>query len=722
MGKVGYSVAMDKKEQKKLMKAKIPCTETGIEIKRTVCNVCCSAFYCGQLAYIKDGKIIKVEGDPDHPLNRGFLCTKGLSTRQYIYSPKRIKTPMKNVGGNLVPISWDEAYSLIAQKLNAIKQSYGPEAVAFYSGIEKWYQPFLQRLSYSFGSPNFCNASGTCFEAVHMAWKLSAGRLGLADSANAGCYVAFSFNQFYSRSLDAVLMEKKRKTGLKFIVIDPRKTPAVDRFADIHLQNYPGTDGAVALGMAHILIRDNHIDNDFIKNHVYGFEQYAEYVKGFDPETVARIAGIKAEDLERAVALMASSMPIAIHESVSPIVHHTNGMQNYRAMIALSAITGCYDRKGGNIPRYNTFAHQGAGFETREEEFIHSVEPVSIKPAVGTQRFALWQYATGYGQCLDLSRQIIEGTPYPIKAVVAFGMNYRMFPQDQKAKQALEKLDFWVDVDLFMTESARMADIVLPACTAAERQELKVYRGGMGIYTKPIIEPLYQSRSDFQIISELSRALNLGDELLEGGYDKCIEYILQDTGASLDDLKKAQEPIHIPSAVPYKERKYTESGYDTPTGKFELVSTVIEKLGPSSGLDCLPTYRSSLDNADPSLYPFILFTGSSISNAYNSRLHHIPGLRSLRPRPQADIAIEDAEVLNILHGDEIEVSTPLGSITLMANPSAMIKKGTISIYHDYKEADVNTLISWNHLDPYSGFAGFKSIRCSMKRKESSDAK
>ena len=178
-----------------------------------------------------------------------------------------------------------------------------------------------------------------------MAWKLSSGKLGLPDAENAGVYLAFSYNQFYSRSIDASLMEKRRAEGLKFVIVDPRKTPAVDRFADIHLQNYPGTDGAIALGMANLFIENGWTDEDYISKYVYGFEEYKTYVKQFTPKYVAKIAGIKAQDLVAAVQFLHENMPMAIHESVSPIVHHKNGMQNYRAMISLSAITGCYDKR-----------------------------------------------------------------------------------------------------------------------------------------------------------------------------------------------------------------------------------------------------------------------------------------------------------------------------------------------------------------------------------------
>ena len=710
---------MDERDVRRRTAAKIPGPDTRIEVRRTVCNVCCSSFYCGLDAYVKDGRIIKVEGAADHPLNHGLLCTKGLATREYIYSPHRIKTPLKRAGargeGKFIPITWEEAYVEIATHLNRIKEEDGPEAVAFFSGIEKWYQAFLHRLAYSFGSPNYGSDNSTCFEAIHMAWKLNAGMLGAADVEHAGTYLAFSLNPYYSRCLDAVNLEKRRAQGMKIIVVDPRVTPAVKRLADIHLQNLPGTDGAVALGMAHLLIRNGWIDRDYIQNYVYGFEAFSRYVEQFDPDTVERISGVKRGELCRAVELLAANMPVAVHESVSPIVHHRNGMQNYRAMTALSAITGCYDRVGGTRPRVNTFSHQTAGFDTREEEFIQSRRPKHTRPAVGTERFPLWEDVAGEMQAMDLARQILEGTPYPVRAIVGFGMNYRMFPQDQKIREALMKLDFFVDTDLFLTDTAKLADIVLPACTAAERGELKVYRGGRAIFTQPVIEPLYESRPDCRIISELAAVLNLDDELLRDGYEACIRYMLQDLSVTVEQLKAARLPIPVPETAPYEERAYTKRGYETPTGKFELYSTVIAALPERYGLDPLPTYRDSADDESAVEYPFLLFTGSSIPHAYNSRLHDISCLRAMRPEPQADLSLADARRLGIEEGDMIEISTRVGAICLRANPSPLIREGTVSMFHGYREADVNSMISWDHLDPYSGFPGFRSVRCRVRR-------
>lgn len=702
-----------------LLKAKIPGEETGIEVKQTVCSVCCNFHYCGIDAYIKDGKIIKVEGTKDHISNKGLLCTKGLAAKEYTYNERRIKTPLRRKGergkGEFEVITWDEAYREIMNKLNNIKREYGAETVTFYSGCEKWYRPFLQRLAYSFGSPNYGSESSTCATSTKMAWLVSAGMLSKPDIKNAKTYLGFSLNQYYSRYLDALEVEAAKEKGMKIIVIDPRFTPTTNKIADIHLQIKPGTDGALALGIANMLIENNWIDKEYVNNYVYGFEEFREYVKNFDLNTVENITGVGAHEIMKAIRLMVENLPVAIHESVSPITHHINGMQNYRAMIALSALTGCYDKPGGNLPSKITFAHQSAGFDTMENEFIKSVKPKNAPPAIGSERFPLWEKLIGEMQAVDFARQVIEEKPYPVKALVAFGMNYRMFQDDNRFIEALKKLNFYMDIDIFMTDSAKYADIVLPACTTFEREEFKIYKGGYATYISPVIKSLYESRSDSQIISELAEALNLDDVLLKTGYEKCIEFIIRNLSITLSELKTAKMPIRVSEANSYVPGDYTKKGYNTPTGKFELKSTIIEKIDKKYGLESLPTYRDSATNADERQYPFIMFSGSRMSHTFHSRLHDINSLRSLRKHPTADISVKDAEKMDIRAGDDILICTERNSIVIKANPTNTVLQGTVSILHGYREADVNSIIDYYHVDPYSGFPGYKTVRCNIEK-------
>lgn len=705
--------------QDKLQKAKIPCRETGIEIRKTFCGICTSNMYCGVDAYVKDGRVIKVEGDPDHPANRGKLCVKGSALRDYVYSPRRILTPLRRTGprgsGEFAPIPWEEAYGEIAERLNGWKEREGAESVLFYAGMEKWYRPMLHRLANRFGTPNYGTESSTCATSTRLAWLCTAGMQAAPDLENCKSILGFSLNQYYSRFQEALLVEKARARGAKIVIVDPRDTPTSQKMADIHLKNIPGTDGALALGFAYLFLKMGCVDRDYLARYTHGFEAYAAYAEGFDPRRVEKLTGVPAGELERAARLLAQNMPMAIHESVSPITHHRNGMQNYRAMISLSALTGCYDRRGGNLPRPYTYANQSAGFVTREKDFIARARQEGMRSPLGYGRFPVWDALEDECQMADFSRQVLTGKPYPIRAMGAFGLNYRMLPQDQRVLEAIRKLDFFFDVDLFLTDSAKWADIVLPACSCVEREEFKIYRGGWAAYMHRAVEPLGQSRPDSRIISELAAALDLEDGPLRAGYDACLEEILEGTGLELEELKRVGRPVRVPGAVPYVPGTYLDGGCKTPTGKFEFASTVIGAINKDYGLDALPTYRDSTDDADPEEYPFILFTGASLPHALHSRTHDVASLRVLRAEPTADINPEDAERLGIGPGDDIALSTGLGRIVVKANPTRTVRRGTVSMYHGYREADVNTIIPDTHLDPYCGFAGFKSVRCRMER-------
>lgn len=207
-----------------LLKAKIPCPETGIEIRRTLCDICSPSSHCGVDAYVKDGVILKVEGTKDHPLNQGLLCTKGAANRQYIYREDRIKTPLKRTGpkgsGSFEPITWEEAYETIASKLLQAKADYGAHSVQFFSGYSKWYRPILQRLAYSFGSPNYGTESSSCFTSGLMAWQTATASPARPDMKNAKLFLGWAHNPYYSGYLGARSTERLKKSGCKFIIVD----------------------------------------------------------------------------------------------------------------------------------------------------------------------------------------------------------------------------------------------------------------------------------------------------------------------------------------------------------------------------------------------------------------------------------------------------------------------------------------------------------------------
>lgn len=699
------------------IKAKIPGEDTGIEVKKTMCDICTPLCHCGIDAYVKDGRVIKVEGTRGHPMNNGALCTKGASNRAYIYREDRIRTPLRRVGpkgsGEFAPISWNEAYDLIAEKLLGARKEYGANSVVFYSGYDKWYRFMLQRLAFDFGTVNYGAESSTCFTANRMAWMTMTGKFARPDMPNARLYVAWSSATHYSRFNVANNIDDFKRRGGKVILIDPRITPAAQRSADLHLRVKPGTDGLLANCIAGLIIKNGWHDKEYIEKYVHGFDEYARYVCSIDLEETARITTVPTEQILQAAEMIGTIRPMSVENSPGSLIHQTNGFQTSRAVFALSAITGNYDRPGGNQPLDFCFCEQGAGFLTDDEHFAVETMPEGFENRVGARRFPVWGKLITQIQCTDLARQILEGTPYPLKCLVAHGMNYRMFPQSGYMRGALESLDFFVDIDLFMTDSARLADVVLPACSSFEREEFKVYPGGFAAYYKPAIEPLYEARSDARIISELCARLGIEDEYLLGGYRKCIEHVIRDTGLDVNALLESDLPMKAPKLLQRKELGYLDHGCATSTGRIELYSELIASCG--EGYEPLPKYyepavRPNGEN------PFILLTGVRVPNAIHTRLHNVPWARALRPEPAADISVEDAQRLGIEPGDDIVLSSEHGEITVKANPTAMVSPGQVYMFHGYSEADVSTLLDHGELDAYSGFPGFKSGRCNVRKK------
>jgi anaerobic selenocysteine-containing dehydrogenase len=684
---------------------------SSTEIRRTTCSICTRS--CFVDAYIKDGTVIKVEGCSDPNFGGKPLCVKGQALRQYMYHQDRIKTPLKRIGprgeGKFVPISWEEAYQEIAKKLNSYKADFGADSVVFYTGWSKWYRFMLHRLAYSFGSVNYGTESSSCFISTIMANKLESGYNCKPDLDNANVVVVWSMNHEIHPALI-----RKNETGLKVIVVDPRLSLNTQKYADIHLRIKPGTDAALAHGLARIFIHRGWIDHDYIEQHVYGYSEYAAYVEEFSLERVSELTGLSADEITAAANLIISNAPMAMVEGNTGMIHHKNGMQTCRAVNALSAITGFFDRKGGQVPSATSRRHSFLPDGLLNLEFIDEVLPDHHQPMIGTERFPLWTALNDEIQAMDFPRHVLEQKPYPLKALFSLGLNVRMFPDNHEFFRALETIDFFVDVDLFMTDSAKYADIVLPACTSLERSELLGVMGHKVTFVEPAIPAYYESISDVDIICELAEALQLEDYLLRSGYEACCRYIMRDLPFTLDQLKTSPRPLRIPHK-PYEMGSHTAEGYDTPTGKYELSSKLI-KQHPEWGLHALPTYADSLDPADPQLFPLILISGVRYPYLLHSRSGRLAWLRPLRPEPMADLNPDDAALLGLGQGDEMTLSTSNGSIMVKANLTYMTLRGTVEMYHGYSEADVNSIMPKDHYDPYTGYPGYKSVRCAVHRR------
>jgi anaerobic selenocysteine-containing dehydrogenase len=711
-------------DTQRLLKGKIPSPETGIEVRKSICAICDPTGLCGVDLYLKDEKIIKVEGSEKHPLNQGTLCAKGAALRQYVYHEDRIKTPLKRAGprgsGKFIPISWDEALKTIADKFNLIKKENGPESVVFFSGYTKYFRPYLKRLAHSFGSPNYLTESSTCHQAMAMAHRLVYGTPGGPDVMNTRCLLIWTANPCHSFPNGARALLKGKERGMKLIIVDPRKTPTA-ALADIHLQLRPGTDGALALSMANVIINEKLYDKDFTDRYTYGFDEYREYVQDFPPEKGEELTGVPAGSIRAAARMYASTKPAAIMPSSAPVVHNTNGVQNYRAIFSLAGLTGNYDVTGGNLVMPESFIHTPGRFPTRQHEFTQSRPWADMPPRIGAERFPVWIDTNDEdGQAMHLPKQIRSGKPYPVKGLIGFGLNHRMWPDSSGFLKSLEKLDLFVNADLFMTDTCKYADIVLPACTTVERSELRCYPMGYVILTRPAIAPLYDSRSDVDIMYALAARLELDDPLFKAGYEASLDWILQPSGMTVAELKKHPGGMLVPNPMKIAEKKYANGGFKTPSGKLEFKSKVMEKYGEKPGFESLPVYipPKHSKEATPDLarqYPFILNTGSRLPMFIHTRTYRLTWTSSLKQNyPSADINPGDAVRLGIRQADGIQITTPSGFIRVKANLTQMVQPGVVHMYHGHPEADANTLFDGDYLDPLSGFPGFKSALCKIE--------
>jgi len=726
---------MDEHERK--LKAKIPGDDTGIEVRKSICAICDPTTQCGLDLYVRDGRIIKVEGSQENPHNGGTLCSKGAATRQYVYHEDRLRTPLKRTGprgsGEFAPISWDEALDTVVANLDRVRSESGAESTVFYVGYPKQMRPFVQRLAMQFGSPNFCTESSTCFTATAMAFKLVYGQMAGADLAHARCLLVWSANPFYSNTPMARGLLDALDCGTKLIVVDPRCTPLASH-ADIHLQLKPGTDGALALGMAHVIIEEDLYDREFVAAYAHGFADYRSYVAGFDPERAQQITGVPAEKIRAAARLYATTRPAALLPSAAPVGHNTNGVQNYRAAFALIGLTGNFDVKGGNkVAPFSWLEIGGAGFVTRQHEFEMPRQWADLPPRVGAARFPVWAELVDQAQAMDLPRQILTGDPYRLRALVAFGLNHRMFPASARFLEAIQKLDFICDIDLFATDTSRYADIVLPACSSVERSELRCYPEKYVALSQPAIAPLGESRSDTDIVFDLAHRLALDDPLLNPGpdggvepadaFEAAMDWIFAPSGMTMAELREHPGGMPVPHPLVSPERAYRERGFPTPTGRMEFASSILQKYSSQVGIDALPTYRPPKYSPEgsPDLardYPLVLNTGSRLPMFVHSRTYRLSWTRSLRPQPAADLNPADARRLGIDEGDEIELSTPSGAIRVRANVTELGQPGVVHMYHDHAEADVNLLLESDYLDPISGFPGFKALLCRVDKVKS----
>ncbi|MCX5802852.1 MAG: molybdopterin-dependent oxidoreductase [Proteobacteria bacterium] len=673
----------------------------------TDCTLCYHS--CGTIVTVKDGKAVKVEGLPSHPLNKGKLCPKGEAMLDNIYDPKRLKYPMKRVDKNWKRVTWDQALTEIADKLLKLKEEFGPGILGVFSGsigVENLEMAGLtQRIKAAFGSPNFFSVESICYRMRIRTRQITFGKYP-TEELDSSLYILWGHNPEASDFPLLLAIEENLKKGAKLIVIDPKRIPLADR-AEMYLRIRPGTDGAMALAMIHVIINEKLYDADFIEKYTLGFDILISHVQQYTPEWAENITWVPAHDIRKLARLFAKTKGAGIYQGTCTQDQTANGTQNSRAFSVLQIITGNINNPGGWVisPRL-PLGNVGLGVEG--------------KP-LGADQYPLFYEVWGRKSPYGVVTCVPENIPEKIKAFLVIGGNPVISMADSNAfKSAFKKLELLVVHDLFMTETGELAHYVLPACSHLEKWGVAYTYNVCHclpylMLRKKTIEPYYESWSEWKFFTELAKRLGIGDKFPWKSEEELVAYELEPTGLTFEELL-----IKKPEGAYYQQKQYgMKEGmvFSTPTKKIEIYSDALARLG----FDPLPTYlepqRSPVSS--PELlkkYPLILSTGSRNLYYTHGQLRRVKSLQAKNPEPRTEIGPKTASRYGIKESDEIIIETNRGTVRMKVHVDERVAEGVVLVPHGWPgEANANLLTDTNCREPIMGYPEIKALLCSIKK-------
>lgn len=642
------------------------------EIVKAACRNCHGG--CSALLTVEDGRLVRIAPDPDGPLNKGRMCAKGLSGIELLYHPDRLKYPLRRAGargeGKWERITWDEAYDEMAANLKDIIQRYGAESICVAQGTGRHMFHHVPRFSNTLGTPNWIEPGfAQCFFPRVQVGMLCFGASPIADyygEVKPKCILVWGHNHEVTSagSECQFLIHDAIQAGAKLIVVDPRRT-RLAKHAEHWLSLRPGTDDALALGMLNVIINEDLYDHEFVEKWCYGFEALRERVQEYPPSRVAEITWLSEDEIISAARTFATTKPATLEWGVG-IEHTPNTTQTVRAISLLMAITGNYDIPGGWL--------EDLGVLPAADHNNHLLSEEQGKKRLGENTYRILAGNHNHFPSAHIPSVLdaaITGKPYPIKSFLHFGNNGILSNADaRKTAQALMAAEFNVCMDHFMTPTAELCDLVLPAAMWMELEEIHCAPdwGHTILVQKQVVRP-YDVRSDEEVFCELCARMGLpyGAEKPADIYDeqlrRAAEKYPQLKGIDFTAMK---DLAYI--QIPYTYKKYEERGrFNTPTGKVELYSTVFEKLG----YDPLPYYEEPPESplSSPELlkeYPYVLTTGGRRIFYFCSEGKQVPSFRRAHGFPQVEIHPETAARHGIADGDMVYIESPRGRIVQKA--------------------------------------------------------
>jgi anaerobic selenocysteine-containing dehydrogenase len=620
---------------------------------------------CGSLVTVKDGRVTKVGPNPGHPATRGAFCVKGiLGAPGWTYHDSRLLRPLRRAGargeGRWREISWDEALDVMADRLADVRARYGPLALAgavsgafFSRGLT------VALLLRSVGSPNWLINQDLCGGCRALSDRITGLTIDRGEDIEATrCALVVGRNPTAADPAQWQALRRAKARGARMIVVDPKRTPAADA-ADLWLRVRPGTDAALALSMIHVLVTEGLHDRGFVGRWTHGFDALARRAAAYPPEVAARLTGVAADDIVRAARMYADGPSTFV--SGHGIDAFSAGVQTFRAYHCLVAISGNVDRAGGNRR-----VKKPGGFRTYLD-LLHHPDfrlPREVEErTIGADRFPLWAGPRGWQMAChnpSVIDAILTGEPYAVRAMYVSGVNIVVtYPNARKTTRALRSLDFLAVATQTMTPTAELADLVLPKTTTLEEEEVSLNPAGPCLtYTRAAVAPQGEARCDLDIAIPLLDRLQVRGAIARNLFRwrtprEFSEFLLADTDVSLADLAAGGF-----ATFPYRLGDFVGQPFNTPTGKLELWSVTLERLGldPLPDLVTPPAER----DADPTAYPLVLLTGDREKAYHHSRFREQEWARRISPDPDLRVHPETAAAYGIVAGDWVWVETAGG--------------------------------------------------------------
>ncbi len=612
----------------------------------SMCEMC--VWRCGLIAKVVEGRVVKLDGNPEHPHSRGNLCPRGQSGLMNTYDPDRVLSPLVRVGkrgeGLFRKTSWNEALDIVASNMSKIKDKYGAEAMVF-SSTHNLSQPLFENLLYAFGSPNYGTQRSLCFNAMIVANMMTYGmeepariyddKLKYILLTGRNLLEAISTSETHD-----LIMAIDR--GAKVVYLDPRYTKTASKATE-WLPIKPGNDLAFHLALLNVIIGEKLYNSSFVEKNTIGFEELKKEVSRYTPEWAAPLTGIPADTIIRIAHEFADAAPHALAHNGWRTSNFVNSFHTQRAITILNALMGNWD----------VVLTEAGG----EESGTLGAPSQPAYPRISALRLdgVPWKYPVvpfKIGVFQEMRDNIVSGDPYQAHGWFISRQNPIMsLPDRGKTLEAFGKLDFIVTVDIIMNDTAWFSDVILPEASYLERYDPLLPVGDKVFLRQPVIEPQGEAKSALWIYKQLGNRLGLSDFFQYEDEEDYLRQQLAPLGVSLEEVK-AKGYAEAPESAHSGE--VAEKTWDTPSGKIELFSDTLAKVG----FPGVPTWE---EPPQPTDGQFFLLTGKiATSTQFGTQNNQL--LHKYSEEPHLWMNAQTAAELGLATDDWVEVTSDVGQI------------------------------------------------------------